>query len=231
MLYELILAQSMAAVLGGTLARYQFTIGVYLASMGLGAYLASLERFRAQAARNFWRVEIALAITGGLTTLLCVELGRLPYAGAWAYAPWIILIGCLGGAELPLLIAIAEKRPNPSGAATHSPTVRILAADYAGMLVAAASFVAFFLPRLGLFGTGWLAGALNAAAAASALLLIDRSRAPDAPGSRPRRRLALAALLALLVAGAQLLAFRHADSLQQRIVERAYLASATGGQP
>lgn len=218
LLYELILAQSMAAVLGGTIGRYQLTIGTYLAAMGVGAYLASAKRIRSRAAENLWRVEIALSIAGGLSPLLFVELGRVasgtPPVGMLAT---IVLIGALAGAELPLLIAIAERR---AGGKNHGATARILAADYAGMLAAAALFVSFFLPRLGLFGTAWMAGALNALAAAATLALLAGEPREQA---RPRSRLQVALAVSVVAAITQFGALRSADSLQARIVERAYL--------
>lgn len=205
MLYELILAQSLAAVWGSTLERYQVVIGVYLTSMGAGAYLASRLGTRVTAWQGLWIVELVLAIAGGLTPLLCVSL-------PWISGPWIVVIGMLGGAELPLLMEIAETRTGGCRA-----TARILAADYLGMLAAGAIFVSWCLPRLGLFGTGWLAGALNACAAIATLGWAGR----PVRKTLPTWKVVFAVSIAATVG--QTWALLHANKLQTAIIEHEYL--------
>ncbi len=64
-LYELLLAQTLTALLGNTVLRYSITIGCYLGALGLGAMLAGT-RDGADPVPRLVRVELALSALGGL---------------------------------------------------------------------------------------------------------------------------------------------------------------------
>ena len=57
--YELTMAQSLSAFLGDTVLRYSTTIGLYLASMGIGAFLCRGGLFR-NPAYSLVKIEIML---------------------------------------------------------------------------------------------------------------------------------------------------------------------------
>src|SRR5690606_24797413 len=62
--YELMLAQTLSAILADTAHRYNVTIGLYIASMGVGALL--YEKLKLKNLRPaLVRVEIILALVGG----------------------------------------------------------------------------------------------------------------------------------------------------------------------
>ena len=158
LLYELILAQTLSSVLGDTAHRYNITIGLYIASMGLGALF-----YEKLNVKNFFfcfvAIETSLALIGGLAPSF-----SLIWDNWWRGSSWIIalglhfmvfLIGFLSGLELPLLMEWGEKKRKGLGN-------YILAIDYAGSLFAAILFplvLLFFFP---LFGLSAIVASVNA---------------------------------------------------------------------
>jgi len=173
LLYELLLAQTLAALLGDTVLRYSITIGCYLGALGIGAMLCG-EQPRAAGPR-LARVEVGLSIVGGAAVPLFYLLdgvqrhlylsdGPLGYT-AWAPVGFlacthlvIVAIGLLSGFEIPLLLQLGRE------AGVAGPN-RILAVDYFGALLASVSFPLLLLPGPGLFATGFGVALLNAVAA------------------------------------------------------------------
>lgn len=160
--YELVLAQTLSAILGDTAHRYNVTIGLYIASMGVGALLyEKIKSFNYRA--NLVRVEIILALIGGAAPLLALmwdsywrESGLI---GSWVISlglhSLIVLIGLLSGLELPLLMDMGEKKRDGFGTS-------ILAFDYAGTLVAAIIFPLILLPAMPLFSIAAVVASINA---------------------------------------------------------------------
>src|SRR5262249_12617954 len=66
--YELLLAQTLSALLGNTVLRYSVTIGCFLGALGLGAILCGSDA--TDAARRLTRVELALSALGGVAVPL-----------------------------------------------------------------------------------------------------------------------------------------------------------------
>ena len=64
-LYELLLAQTLAALLGNSVMRYSITIGCFLGALGLGAILCKAEGETSELWRRLARVELGLSILGG----------------------------------------------------------------------------------------------------------------------------------------------------------------------
>lgn len=159
--YELLLAQTLSAILGDTAHRYNVTIGLYIASMGIGALL--YERLKIKNYRPaLIRVELVLAFVGVLAPVFALVWDYL-WRGGGAISAWvisgglhflIILIGLLSGLELPLLMDYGEKKREGFG-------TRILAVDYAGTLTAAILFPLVLLPTLSLFAIGGLIATIN----------------------------------------------------------------------
>ncbi|MBI4346310.1 MAG: hypothetical protein HY553_05620 [Elusimicrobia bacterium] len=198
--YELVLAQAMGALLGNTFLRYNVTIGLYLAALGAGSLLCARVG-TTESARRLLKIEWALALLGAAGPLLMFlwdaalvrSFGALgaPLRG-WLHQALlygfdhalVIAIGVLSGFELPLLMHLAG--PDEEG--------RILATDYAGTLAGAALFPLVLLPGLGLVGTAAAAGLLNAACA----LYIARFLAPGGPARWAAPAFAAAAAAAML---------------------------------
>lgn len=176
--YELLLAQTLATVLGNTVLRYSLTIGFYLAAMGIGAMLCDLKKDDKPLPRLF-RVEVGLTIAGGISVIYIHYLDIIQKY-LFAYSPFmsshlfngitpvdilffifsqgiIILIGIYSGYEIPLLIQIG----NESG---KNVTNRVLGVDYFGSLAGSVLFPLILLPRLGIFAIAFLVALLNALA-------------------------------------------------------------------
>lgn len=168
--YELLLAQSMAATLGNTFLRYNVTIGLYLASLGGGALLCS-RRKAGDLVLRLIEVEVALAFLGALSPLLILfwdaaMFKALPRPGYWLMAygfdhGLVVLVGLFSGFELPLLMRLGGDKAN-----------EVLAVDYGGTLLGALLFPLCLLPGLGVLQAAALTGLLNALCALYLLLFV-----------------------------------------------------------
>jgi spermidine synthase len=169
-LYEFLLAQSISTTMGNTALRYNLTIGLFIASMGLGALLykklISKEYFK-----EFIKVELMLSFVGGVAPVLVLIIdylfnGLAHQAGVSFFSQWIqvplftlnhlliVAIGFLSGLELPLLMDMSKQFKITKG---HF----VLAFDYLGTLVGAISFPIFILPSLHIFTIGYVISLLN----------------------------------------------------------------------
>lgn len=198
--YELVLAQAMGALLGDTFLRYNVTIGLYLAALGLGSMLCAKTGSSTSTSRLL-TVEWALAMIGAAGPLLMflwdaavtkgfvalgVPLRGLLHRGlvmCFDHA-LVVAIGVLSGFELPLLMRLAGE--DEEG--------RILAIDYAGTLLGSAAFPLLLLPALGLVGTAAVTGLLNALCA---IYVAWRMRPPG--GARWAAPIAATALAASMI--------------------------------
>ncbi len=156
MVYEFLMAQSLAAAMGNTVARYNTTIGCYVAALGFGALL--LKRLHAvRGPLLLAKVELGLAALGAAGPIAVLAFDSYapgPLAPLLSYG-WIVAVGFLSGYEMPLVMELAESlKPGTAS--------RALAWDYAGMIVGAVVFPLFLLPHAGLFRIGFVVAAGNA---------------------------------------------------------------------
>jgi spermidine synthase len=172
--YELLLAQTLSTIMGNTVLRYSITIGIYLASLGIGAMLCE-EKSKRSTVNRLVRIEVLLTIVGGLVVLLMNffdVIQKLLYKNDFCSTPIIgdyslalivfyilshgiiVLIGILSGYEIPLLIAIGEKEKPQT-------TNVVLGMDYFGSLLGSIFFPLILLPGLGIFGIAFLTGLFN----------------------------------------------------------------------
>lgn len=154
--YELLLAQSLAAFLENTILRYSVTIGLYMVSMGFGA-MAAEGRWVKFPILSLLIIEIFLTIFGGFAIILLHLLNLLVSKFVFTLLAHglIILIGILTGFEIPLLIKISNKERK------NSENI-ILGLDYIGALLGTLIFAFIFYPKMGLIGSSLFVGALNA---------------------------------------------------------------------
>ena len=204
--YELLMAQTLSALMGNTIMRYSITIGVYLASLGIGAMLCEKGDAKSSADRLI-RVEIWLSVIGGMAVFMVSSLDvfhRFLISSNSFFAlgvgsairpilffvlshTIIVVIGILSGYEIPLLMALAEaKKPDTANI--------VLGIDYFGSLIGAVLFPLLLLPRLGLFAVSYFTGLLNAFACILLLLFI-----PAAGKFRYARRTGLITIGLLLL--------------------------------
>jgi spermidine synthase len=111
--YELVYAELLTVIYGGTVTQYGLTVGLFFSSLGIGSFLArTLDHDRRS---NFFRTEVALALVApvGFVVVLWIGSATVPDAvprglvGAAARVP-IVLVGIFSGFELPLLTAMVE---------------------------------------------------------------------------------------------------------------------------
>ena len=175
--YELLIGSTSAYFLGDSVEQFSVTIGLFLASMGLGSWVSRaiterlLERFIA--------FELGLAAVGGCSVPV-LYLAYL-HSGHFRYVMvlLIVAVGVLVGLELPLLTRMLQRYGD-----LRKVLSDVLFLDYLGSLLAALLFPYLLLPLLGAFDTALAAGLLNAGVG---LVLLAAFWSRLAPG--PRRRL------------------------------------------
>jgi len=186
LIYELLIAQAIVSFASNTVVWYSLTIGLFLASMGIGALCC--ERFCKN--KRDWSalfaVEILLCIIGGLSVMIInsahIAWGFFLVKGNFEYNVFmffaialsvIIIIGFLSGLELPLLIRIGNRLSTEK-----TITNRVLGADYFGALIGGVAFPLILLPHFELITISLLTASLNLLIAALILILfIEINRA------------------------------------------------------
>jgi len=156
--YELLMASLAAYLVGSAVLVFSLTVGGFLASMGLGAWLSRFVRRRLFT--SFVIAELVLALFGGLipTGLFALYAAEGPFLFVQALST--VVLGALVGLELPLLTRMLER----SGGLREA-IAQALALDYVGALLGSLLFPLVLLPTLGLLAAATATGALGAAAA------------------------------------------------------------------
>jgi spermidine synthase len=188
LIYELLAGTVASYVIGDSVTQFSLTIGIYLSSLGAGAWLSRfIDR---DLARRFVDVELALALAGGLSApLLFFGFARLQWFQLFLFLV-IFVIGVLVGLELPLLMRILKEQLD-----FKELVSRILSFDYIGSLIAAVLFPLFLVPRMGLIRTSIFFGLLNGVVGLYGTWLM----APLIPTGRAALRIRAAITLAILV--------------------------------
>jgi spermidine synthase len=176
MIYELVLAQLLSATLGDTVLRYSTTVGFYLASMGLGSLLIG-GTDDSKLNKRLLQVEILLSTLGlfsPVALLLADKASRVDlfknfYLSHVVGYGLIFFIGLVTGAELPLLMRLADKLKKSGGNL-------ILAIDYVGTLAAAVLFPLIILPQIGVIYASFLAAAINLLLSLSLIYRLSTSK-------------------------------------------------------
>ena len=195
LVYELMLGTLASYALGDAVREYSITIGLYLAAMGLGAFVSG--KIGERVAEWYVRAELLLAIAGGASVpLLFAFASAAPTGGGLALRALVylavVVLGALVGLELPLLVRISK-----ADGSFADVVSRALAFDYAGALVASLAFPLVLVPRLGLARASLATGAVNALSALSATWIL----APSLGERRIGLRAASAAAFVGLVVG------------------------------
>lgn len=185
-LYELLLAQTLATTMGNTKLRYNITIGLYIASMGVGALLfeSILGYFKVKDKKGlfFIHLEISLSCLGLISPVLVLIFDWLirglaqefsfSYLNAFPQTlififnhSLIVIIGLLSGLELPLLMELAQESKNGSQG-------KALVFDYVGTLLGAVCFPILLVPYIPLFSMALFVGLFNAFSALSFILVV-----------------------------------------------------------
>ena len=171
LIYELIAATLSSYLLGDSVRQFSYVIGVFLSSMGLGAWLS---RYVERPMAGFVWAQILLGIAGGFMapavflTFAWMESVSLPLYGL------LITVGLLSGLEIPLIARVLKDIGAPEFRFEN-----VLSVDYIGALVASLAFPLLIIPHLGLMAGSLAFGALNLGVAGLSLWIFrrDTSRA------------------------------------------------------
>lgn len=154
LVYELLISTTASYFLGDSVQQFSITIGLYLASMGLGSYVSRL--IKTKLLRSFVAVELLLGLVGGLS----VPILYLTYAYGAVFWPVVVglimVIGALTGLEIPLLTRIMDREES-----LDVNLANILSFDYLGALLATLAFPFVLLPVLGTFRASLTLGLCN----------------------------------------------------------------------
>ena len=152
--YELIIATVSSYLLGNSVYQFSITIGLFMFAMGIGSYLT--KRIETNLVTRFIKIEIAVAIIGGLSSTILFMV--YPYRAFYAPVMYtqIIIIGTLVGLEIPILTRILSRREELKESIAH-----VLSLDYLGALIGSVGFPLLLLPHLGLFRSSFAIGLLN----------------------------------------------------------------------
>lgn len=155
LLYELILAQMMSSIYGGTIFYYILVIGIYVFSLGMGSILYP-RLIKKKLSQNLFIVEFLLSIIGASAPMLAVFIDNLfpGFIGLLLNFVLISSIGLLSGIELPLLMDLYNRGNN-------SYSGKILFFDFFGTFLACIIFPVFLIPYFHLFEISVIIGFLN----------------------------------------------------------------------
>ncbi len=152
--YELLIATVSSYLLGDSVRQFSITIGLFMAAMGLGAFITKY--FSNNLIERFVVIEVLIALVGGLS---CVILFLVfPYTVFYQPVMYglIIVIGSLVGMEIPILTRILSWNHDIK----HS-IANVLSLDYFGALIGSIAFPLFLLPFFGLFRASFFIGFIN----------------------------------------------------------------------
>lgn len=170
LIYELVAATLSSYLLGDSVRQFSYVIGVFLSSMGLGAWLS---RYVGRAMSGFVWAQILLGIAGGFMapvvffTFAWMESVTLPLYGL------LITVGLLSGMEIPLIARVLKEIGAPEFRFEN-----VLSVDYIGALAASLAFPLLIIPHLGLMAGSLTFGALNLVVAGLSLWIfrVETSR-------------------------------------------------------
>ena len=154
LVYELLEGTISSYLLGDSIYHFSLVIGLFMSSMGVGAWLSRF--IEKQLERAFVLLQMTIAMVGGFSALL------LFYAFAYInnYQAFLYLVtislGTMLGIEIPLIIRILKE-----SFSLKTNISNVFTLDYIGALFAALLFPLVLVPQLGLMQTSFLFGLLN----------------------------------------------------------------------
>ncbi len=154
-IYELLISATATYFLGNGVMQFSILIGVYMFSMGIGAYLSKF--FKEKPLDFFVFIEVILGLIGGISVPLLYFLFVNVSPGVLQAFCLVIMffIGLITGMEVPLLTFMNESEEYKDNLSNF------LSLDYIGGLVATLIFPFLLLPFVGLFYSSLLFGIVN----------------------------------------------------------------------
>lgn len=158
LIYELVAGTLASYLLGDSVTQFSTIIGVYLFSMGIGAYFSRF--FRTNLLSWFIQVEILVGLVGGVSSSLLFLLFEEVSSFRIILYTMVSLTGTFVGLEIPLLMNILKGRYE-----FRDLVSKVFTFDYVGALLASIIFPLLLVPYLGLVRTSYFFGILNVAVA------------------------------------------------------------------
>ena len=154
-IYELLISATATYFLGNGVMQFSILIGVYMFSMGIGAYLSKF--FQDRSLDFFVFIEVMLGLVGGISVPLLYFLFVYVSPGVLQAFCLVImfLIGLMTGMEVPLLTFMNEDEEYKDNLSNF------LSLDYIGGLFATLVFPFILLPFVGLFYSSLIFGIVN----------------------------------------------------------------------
>ncbi|WP_188460815.1 polyamine aminopropyltransferase [Marivirga lumbricoides] len=154
-IYELLISATASYFLGDGVRQFSILIGIYLFSMGIGAYCSKF--FKQMPLAFFISIEFLIGLIGGMSVplLYFMFIYVSPMVLQIICLAIMFVIGLLTGMEVPLLTFINtddDYKDNLSN---------VLSLDYLGGLIATLIFPFILLPFVGLFYSSLLFGIIN----------------------------------------------------------------------
>jgi len=154
LVYELLAGTLSSYLLGDSIYHFSLIIGLFMSSMGCGAWLS--RHINKNLEKAFIILQMLIALIGGfLAFILFYAFAFIDNYEAFLYLSTIVL-GTMLGIEIPLIIRIMQE-----SFSLKTNISNVFTADYIGALFAALLFPLILVPKLGLIQTSFLFGGLN----------------------------------------------------------------------
>lgn len=194
-IYELLISTTATYFLGDGVRQFSIIIGVYLFSMGIGAFLSKFLKHKPLT--FFINVEYLLGFIGGISVPLLYMLFVYvsPTVLQISCLATIFIIGLLTGMEVPLLTFALEESNIKNNLSN------VLSLDYIGGLIATLIFPFIILPFVGLYYSSLIFGIVNIVLG----IMLNYTLLKDKKRNSIYGFLAVVALLTLVLFGGKLL--------------------------
>ncbi|MGV0834948.1 polyamine aminopropyltransferase [Mycolicibacterium thermoresistibile] len=172
LIYELALLTLSASMHGGGIVATSLIVAGYVAALGAGALL--VKPLLGRAAITFIAVETLLGVIGGLSAAALYITFVFIGGSLWVLVVGTAVIGCLVGAEVPLLMTLLQRGRTAGAADAGRVLANLNAADYLGALIGGLSWPFILLPQLGMIRGAAVTGMINLIAAAIVAVFLLR---------------------------------------------------------
>ena len=154
LIYELLNGTLSSYLLGDSIYHFSLVIGLFVSSMGIGAWLSRF--IETDLERAFVRLQLVISIVGGFSSfILFYAFAYINNYDAFLYLITISL-GTMLGVEIPLIIRILKE-----SFSLKTNISNVFTVDYIGALFASLLFPLVLVPKLGLMQTSFLFGMIN----------------------------------------------------------------------
>ena len=154
LVYELLEGTLSSYLLGDSIYHFSLVIGLFMSSMGVGAWLSRFIEENLE--RAFVHLQLTIALVGGFSAfILFFAFAYIDNYDAFLYLTTIAL-GSMLGVEIPLIIRILKE-----SFSLKTNISNVFTVDYIGALFASLLFPLVLVPQLGLMQTSFLFGMLN----------------------------------------------------------------------